>query len=131
MTPSPLKYVDDNIYKLHAEERVVGNYIYDPTNQEVGRIRGLLVDPETCKPRYLLVVFGGMMFTSGKSVLIPRKHYKPIGMGKVRVNWSLQSLQQSPSVQSLKHLSREEEQIILSFFDLEPYWEPEEENAEA
>ncbi len=131
MTPSPLKYVDDNIFSLLSDERVIGFYLYDNLNQEVERIKGLLVDPETFQPLYLVIKIGGMMFTEGKLVLVPRVLYEPDGLGRARVDWTRESLQQGPSIQNIQHLTREEEQVILSYFDLEPYWDIEQETADS
>ena len=131
MTPSPLKYVDDNIFNLLSDERVIGFYLYDNLNQEVERIKGLLVDPDTYKPRYLVIKIGGLMFTEGKLVLVPRAMYEPDGLGRARVDWSRESLQQGPYIQNIQHLTREEEQVILSYFDLEPYWDVEQEAADS
>ena len=47
MTPSPLLYIKDNIYNLRALDRIVGGYLYDSMNDEVGRVKGLMVEPET------------------------------------------------------------------------------------
>ena len=96
MTPSPLKYVDDNIFNLLSDERVVGFYLYDNLNQEVERIKGLLVDPDTFKPRYLVIKIGGLMFTEGKLVLVPRAMYEPDGLGRARVDWSRNPCNRAP-----------------------------------
>ena len=129
MTPSPLKYIDDNVYSLYAENRIVGFYLYDLHGEMVGRIQGLMVDPETYHPRYLVLTIGGFLFTEGKIVLFPRDHYETSEMGKVKTSWRRDSIQQSPSINSVDSLSLEQEQAILGYFDLEPYWDVTETNS--
>ncbi|NIS86860.1 MAG: hypothetical protein GWM98_20385, partial [Nitrospinaceae bacterium] len=68
VTPSPLRYIQDNIYHLYLEDRIVGFYLYDLYDQVVARIQGLMVDPETYKTRYLVLKIGGFLFTDGKRV---------------------------------------------------------------
>ena len=72
MNPSPLKYVDGDIYSLYPGNRIVGYYLYDIHNELVGRIQGLMVDPENYKPRYLVLTIGGFLFTERKIVFIPQ-----------------------------------------------------------
>ncbi|MEE8206684.1 MAG: PRC-barrel domain-containing protein [Nitrospinaceae bacterium] len=123
MTPSPLKYINDNIYSLYPENRIVGFYLYDIHDEMVGRIQGLMVDPESYSPRYLVLTIGGFLFTEGKIVLFPKDHYETLEMGKVKTSWRRDSIQQSPSINSVQTLSLEKEQTILGYYDLEPYWD--------
>ena len=123
MTPSPLRYVDDNIYNLYPENRIVGFYLYDMYDEVVARIQGLLVDPETFKPRYLVLKIGGFLFTEGKIVLFPQPHYETQELGKVKTAWRRDSIHQSPSIDDPNNVSLEREQVILSYYDLEPYWD--------
>ena len=129
MTPSPLKYVNDNIHRLYPENRIIGSYLYDLYGEMVGRIQGLMVDPETYSPRYLVLTIGGFLFTEGKIILVPRDHYETLEMGKVKTPWRRDSVQQSPSITSLESLTLEKEQNILSYYDLEPYWDITETNS--
>ena len=126
MAVSPLKYVDDNIYSLYPDNRVVGFYLYDVYDEMIGRIQGLMVDPETHQPRYLVLTIGGFLFTDGKLVLFPKERYETQEMGKVKTSWRRESVQQGPSIKNLQSLTLENERLILSYFDLEPYWEVEE-----
>ena len=95
----------------------------------VGRIQGLMVDPETYSPRYLVLTVGGFLFTEGKIILFPRNHYETLDMGKVKTYWRRDSIQQSPSINTVASLTLEKEQSILSYFDLEPYWDTTETNS--
>ena len=128
MTPSPLKYIDDNIHSLYPENRIVGFYLYDLHDEMVGRIQGLMVDPESYHPRYLVLTIGGFLFTEGKIVLLPKNHYETLNMGKVKTSWRRSSIQQSPSINNVHSLSLENEQTILGYYDLEPYWDVTESN---
>jgi len=129
VTPSPLKYINDNIHRLYPENRIIGSYLYDLHDEMVGRIQGLMVDPETYSPRYLVLTVGGFLFTEGKIILFPRNHYETLDMGKVKTSWRRDSIQQSPSINSVESLTLEKEQKILSYFDLEPYWDTTETNS--
>ena len=128
MTPSPLLYVDDNIYSLYPENRIVGFYLYDLYDEVVARIQGLLVDPENYKPRYLVLMIGGFLFTDGKMVLFPIEHNDGQKLGKVRTSWRRDSIQQSPAINDPYSLTLEREQVILGYYDLEPYWDVTETN---
>jgi len=128
VTPSPLRYIDDNIHNLYPQNRIVGYYLYDLYDEMVGRIEGLMVDPETYQPRYLVLTIGGFLFTEGKIVLFPRNHYEALDMGKVKTSWRRDSIQQSPSINNIQSLSLEKEMAILGYYDLEPYWDVTETN---
>ncbi len=128
MTPSPLKYINDNIYSLYPENRIVGFYLYDIQDEMVARIQGLMVDPESYNPRYLVLTIGGFLFTDGKIVLFPKDHYETVEMGKVKTSWRRDSIQQSPSINDVQSLTLEKEQMILGYYDLEPYWDVTETN---
>jgi PRC-barrel domain protein len=128
VTPSPLRYIDDNIHRLYPQNRIVGYYLYDLYDEMVGRIEGLMVDPETYNPRYLVLTIGGFLFTEGKIVLFPKNHYETLGMGKVQTSWRRDSIQQSPSINTIQSLSLEKEMAILGYYDLEPYWDVTETN---
>ncbi len=123
MTPSPLKYINDNIYSLYPENRIVGFYLYDIHDEMVGRIQGLMVDPESYTPRYLVLTIGGFLFTDGKIILFPRDHYESLELGKIKTSWRRDSIQQSPSINDVQLLTLEREQVILGYYDLEPYWD--------
>jgi len=128
VTPSPLKYINDNIYSLYPENRIVGFYLYDIQDEMVARIQGLMVDPESYNPRYLVLTIGGFLFTDGKIVLFPKDHYETVEMGKVKTSWRRDSIQQSPSINDVQSLTLEKEQMILGYYDLEPYWDVTETN---
>jgi hypothetical protein len=128
VTPSPLKYIDDNIYSLYPDNRIVGFYLYDAQDELVGRIQGLMVDPQSFYPRYLVLTIGGFLFTDGKIILFPKDHYKTLKLGKVKTSWRRDSIQQSPSINDVQSLTLEKEQMILGYYDLELYWDVTETN---
>lgn len=125
MTPSPLLHIKDNIYNLRALDRIVGGYLYDSMNDEVGRVKGLMVEPETYRTRYLVYVNGGMMFTEGKIIILPREMYDPIDSARIKSSKKRESIQQAPSPRDFDHLTREDEMLVLGYFDLKPYWDTE------
>jgi PRC-barrel domain len=128
VTPSPLKYINDNVYSLYPDNRIVGFYLYDVHSEMVGRIQGLMVDPESYSPRYLVLTIGGFLFTAGKIILFPRDHYESLELGKVKALWRRDSIQQSPSINDVQSLTLERERVILGYYDLEPYWDVTETN---
>ncbi len=125
MESNNLKFIDDNIFDLAQEDRVVGSYLYDKYNEQVGRLKGLMVEPETFKVRYAVFIDGGFLFTDGKTILLPRSLFQSIDMGQIKTPWSREALQQAPTVESVDDISMNMERVILSYFDLEPYWESE------
>ena len=126
MTPSPLLYIQDNIFNLRVLDRIVGGYLYDSMSDEMGRVGGVMVEPETYRTRYLVYVNGGMMFIEGKTILLPREMYEPIDATKIKSSKKKESIQQAPSPRDFDHLTREDEMLIRSYFDLKPYWDTEE-----
>ncbi len=123
MESNNLRYVTENLFDLQEEDRVVGSYLYDRYQESVGRVRGLLVDPESFEVRYAVLIDGGFLLTEGKTLLLPRSLYRPLDMGKVKTVWSRESIQQAPTVTTLEAIPLNEEQVVLSYFDLPPYWE--------
>ncbi|NIT80423.1 MAG: hypothetical protein GWM98_00235, partial [Nitrospinaceae bacterium] len=45
-----------------------------------------------------------------------------VDMGKVKTEWKKESLQDAPTADDVENVSMNEEELILSYFDLEPYW---------
>ncbi len=123
VTLSPLKFIDENAFFLGNQDRVIGFFLYDTYNKEVAKVKGLMVDMDHHRPQYLVIELGGFLSTEGKTILFPKDLYQPAGLGKVVTEWTRESIQQAPSVETTETLFREEEQIILSYFDLKPYWE--------
>lgn len=130
MALSPLKYLEDNVYEIPGDQRFVGAYLYDKEMRDLARVRGVLVDPTSHQVRYVYFVMGGFLSTGGKNVIIPLEQLAPIDSAKVQVLFTLESIQQGPGIDSVETLTREEEAVILSYYDLEPYWDAEEEVAE-
>ncbi|CAI2719404.1 hypothetical protein [Nitrospina watsonii] len=128
MTRSPLLYLDDNIYDLRSEERLVGAYLYDKDMREMARIRAVLAEPETHRVRYIVFVEGGFLSTSGKTLIFPIDHLATIDSAKIQAQYTREAIQQGPAPEDIEALTREEEQTILSYFDLEPYWDVSEES---
>jgi hypothetical protein len=122
MADHKLLLVNENIYRLRRDDRIVGFHLYDAFKEHVGRIEGLLVEAETHLPRYVVVTIGGFLMTRGKTVLIPAEtcHMKDLGL--VKTEKTVQFLQDLPSPHDLENVTREEEELILSYYDIPPYW---------
>ncbi len=121
-----LKKITDNDYRLKAEERFIGSFLFDCYDEEVGRIEALLVDPESFALRYALITIGGFLSTSGKSILLPQEILEPKGIGKVVSSKSSGTIRDAPSPLNLEKITIEEEQEIHDYFDTQPYFEEEE-----
>ncbi len=125
MALSPLKYVDDNVYEIPGDQRFVGAFLYDKEMRDVTRIRGVMVEPESYNVRYVYFEIGGFLSTEGKNIILPMEQLAPIDSGKVQALFTLESIQQGPGIEDAESLTREEESVILSYYDVEPYWDEE------
>jgi hypothetical protein len=120
--PNQLLYITDNIHQLGKSDRIIGYYLYDRYNELIGRIPALVAQSSTYLPRYIVITIGGFLGVEGKQVLIPIEICERGDLGKVKVNWSKESLKDAPTAVDVKQTSLEEEERILSYFDFEPYW---------
>lgn len=122
MNPRRLLFIAENIHKLSRADRIVGFFLYDKHKEVIARIDGVLAEAETYLPRYIVITVGGFLDIRGKRIMIPRPAYEVVDLGEVRTAWSRQSLQDAPSPNDLDRVTPAEEERILSYFDLEPYW---------
>jgi hypothetical protein len=122
MKPNHLLYINDNIHQLAISDRIVGYYLSDRYNESVARIEALLAQPITYLPRYAVITIGGFLGVEGKHILIPIELCEEVDIGKVKTNWSKESLKDAPTAVDVRQVSVEEEERILSYFDFEPYW---------
>jgi hypothetical protein len=122
VNPNQLLVITENIHKLGKSDRIIGYYLYDRYNESIGRIQALLAQSITYLPRYVVITIGGFLGVEGKQILIPIEICEGVDIGKVKVNWSKESLKDAPTAENAKHVSLEEEERILSYFDFEPYW---------
>jgi len=120
--PNQLLYINDNIHQLALRDRIVGFYLFDRYNESVARIEALLAQPTTYLPRYVVITIGGFLGVEGKKILIPIELCEGVDMGKVKTNWSKESIKDSPTAVDVRQVSMQEEERILSYFDFEPYW---------
>lgn len=120
-----LKKLVDNDYMLRGEDRVIGSYLFDCFNEEVGRIEGLLVDPETFAVRYCMLTVGGFLSTRGKALLLPKGILESKGLGKMAATKSLAVIRDAPAPFDREKVTREEEQEIHDYFDLPSYFKSE------
>jgi hypothetical protein len=129
MTSGRLVPVQENIHKLRQQDRIIGCYLYDEFDEAVSRVEALMVEKGTYLPRYLLITLGGTLNIQGKKVLLPVEHSQSIDLGKVKTSWRKESLLNAPTANDPKNPTMAEEELILGYFDLKPYWsaEPEEE----
>jgi hypothetical protein len=122
MKSNRLLHISDNIHQLAKSDRVVGYFLYDQYNDSVAKIEAVLAQPITYLPRYIVITIGGFLAVEGKRILIPIEVCEVADMGKVKANWSKESLRDAPAPVDVKKVTTEEEERILSYFDFEPYW---------
>ncbi len=122
MTSNRLAYIAENIFKLREHERLIGHYLYDEQDEVLARIEAILAEPGTHLSRYLVVTLGGMLSVQGKKLIVPIEICKAIDMGKVKLFWRKESLMDAPNPHDVQSVTEAEEELILGYFDLEPYW---------
>ena len=122
MTQRRLVHITENIFKLREQDRVVGYYLYDEFDEVLSRIEGLLAEPETFISRYLVITLGGTLNIAGKQMILPVEVCRLVDMGKVKTSWRKESLMDAPTPLDIKKVTPAEEELILNYFDMEPYW---------
>jgi len=127
---SPLIYLSENIHNLMDDEKIIGCYLFDDCGEGLGRVEGLYVEHSTYFPRYLVYSQGGFLSTRGKVILVPNDIYETIDMGKVKLLKSLHWLKDIHSPTSADSLTREDEELILDYYNLPLYWAQETEETE-
>jgi len=125
MPTSPLTYITENIVELLKDEQIIGNYVFDMFGENLGRVNGLLVDPGTYFPRYLVYTQGGVLSTRGKTILVPHEMFEVPEFGKVKLSKSIQWIKDIPAPHDIENLTVEEEELVLDYFSLPVYWEEE------
>jgi len=125
MLLSPLLYITENIADLLKDEQIIGNYVYDMYGENLGRVNGLFVERSTYYPRYMVYTQGGVLSTSGKTILVPQEMYEQPEFGKVKLSKSVQWIKDIPSPHDVESLTLEEEELVLEYFNLPVYWEEE------
>ncbi len=122
MTSSQLILINENLAKLQKNDRVVGFYLYGSGGESIAKIEGILVESGIYLPRYLAITLGGFLKIEGKKVIIPIEVCEVADLGKVKTEWRKESLIGAPNPVNLEDVTQEEEELILGYFDLEPYW---------
>ncbi len=122
MTSGRLVCISENIYKLRQQDRIIGCFLYDDFDEAVSRVEALVVEKGTHLPRYILITLGGALNVQGKKVLLPIEHCRSIDLGKVKTSWRKESLLNAPTAIDPKNPTMAEEEKILDYFDLKPYW---------
>lgn len=117
-----LLYITENSHQLNKADRIVGFFLYDKHKEVIARIDGVLAESGTGLARYIVINQGGFLDIRGKKTLVPREAYEVVDLGEVKTTWSNRSLQEAPAPCHIDNVTPEEEQRILSYFDLQPYW---------
>jgi len=123
MQKSKLLYITENTANLMEDEQIIGNYVYDMFNEDIGRVQGLLVEKNSFFPRYLVYIQGGILSTSGKTILVPQGIYSSPEFGKIKISKSVQWIKDIPSPLDVENLTVEEEKLVLDYFSLPLYWD--------
>ncbi|GJL79140.1 MAG: hypothetical protein NPINA01_21290 [Nitrospinaceae bacterium] len=122
MATSQLSHIQENIFKLREQDRIIGAYLYDEFDEALSRIEALVVESGTLLVRYAVVTIGGMLNIKGKTVLLPIEICQSVDLGKVKTSWRKESLMDAPTPHDPEQVTRSEEELILGYFDLKPYW---------
>jgi uncharacterized protein YrrD len=90
---------------------------------EIGQVRDFYFDDQFWVVRYLVVSTGAWL---GRDVLIARQAVSGISLDQqtMAVGLSQQQIQDSPSADLQRPLSRDYESTYYSYFGYEPYWAP-------
>lgn len=111
---------------LRNEDKIVGCFLYDCYDEEIGKIQALFVDQESFALRYCIVTIGGLLGTSGKTILLPKGILEPKGIGKVVSSKSQAIIFDAPASFDIEKITQEDELKIHEYFDIQPYFEVEE-----
>jgi hypothetical protein len=130
MNSHRLTYISENIYKLREQDRIIGCYLYDEFDDALSRIEALVVESGTLLARYVVVTLGGMLSVKGKALVLPIEICRSVDLGKVRTSWRKESLMHAPTPHNPQQMTMAEEELILGYFDLKPYWAVEPEKPE-
>lgn len=125
MRKSKLLYITENVSDLLNDEQIIGNYVYDIYDEDIGRVAGLLVEKRSFFPRYLVYMQGGVLGTHGKTILVPKGMYNSNEFGKIQLLKSVQWIQDMPCPDDIDNLMVEEEELVLDYFSLPLYWDEE------
>ncbi|BFU90605.1 MAG: hypothetical protein NTAFB01_17920 [Nitrospira sp.] len=92
---------------------------------QVGSVQQLYFDDQNWKVRYLIINTGGWL--SGRNVLIA-----PIAVAgiddagaSIQINLRKDQIEQAPSIEQAKPISRRYEEAYHEYFQWAPYWQPE------
>ncbi len=122
MTASGLVFIDENISDLQKKDQVIGHYLYGADGETIARVEGVLVESGTFLCRYLAIRMGGFLKIEGKKIILPIEVCEVADLGKVKTEWRKESIKDAPNPEDIEHITMEEEELILGYFDLEPYW---------
>ena len=105
---------------LHASK--IEGFALEATDGAIGSISDLLFDDSTWRVRWLVVETGGWL--SGRSVLLPPSalgHVNHIGH-QYSVRLTRKQIEDSPSVDSHRPVSRQMETGLYDYYGWAPYW---------
>ncbi len=117
-----LIYISENIFNLPKKDQVVGFYLYDKFNETIARVDALLAEPDTHFCRYMIINLGGFLQIQGKQIVLPLEICEVQDLGKLKTQWRKESMLGAPSPVDIKHMTASEEELILDYFELKPYW---------
>lgn len=94
----------------------------EATDGVLGNVEDFYFDDSTWTIRYLVVKTGSWL--TGRKVLISRSALiqQSWASGKFPVNLTKAQVQNSPNVDTVKTVSREQEEELAAYYSWEPYW---------
>ena len=95
---------------------------YPVANGAIGKVREFYFDDHTWTVRYLVVETGSWL--SGRNVLILPKFLGRVDLKKQKIEVGLtkEQVENSPSIDTAKPVSRQHEAEYLSYYGVQPYW---------
>ncbi len=92
------------------------------TDGDIGHVRDVYFDDERWVVRYFVVETGPLIF--GKEVLLSPASVEAIDgqSRRIHVDLTVEEIKGSPSIDLRKPVSRREEERLLQYYNLTPYW---------
>lgn len=104
---------------------LIGSRVIDTQDEDAGTIEDIIADGSDdvghATPRYVVVVYGGMLGIGKKRAVVPAAHVDLDG-SPPRLRVDRDTLQRAPSYDNDAPFSRREEHLICAYFGVQPYW---------
>jgi hypothetical protein len=108
---------------LRKTSELIG-YSLNATDGDIGQVDDLYFDDESWHVRYFVINAGGY-FTGRKVLIAPEAFGKPNwDEGEIPVELTRDQIEESPSIESDRPVSRQQQAQLADYFNWTPYWAP-------